>query len=70
MATSSQGKALSHRQCPGELGSTASRQACGGDGGAAPGEKDFSEEQKSGCCECCRDELVSPQVDGCNPRGL
>ena len=41
MATTSQGKALSHLRCPGELDSTASRQACGGGGGAVPGEKDF-----------------------------
>lgn len=66
-ATTSQGKALSHLQRPGELHSTASRQACGEDGGAAPGEKDFLEEQS--LCECCRDELVKssdgwPQSSG------
>lgn len=70
MATTSQGKALSPLQRPGELHSTASRQACGGDGGAAPGEKDFWKSRSQAACECCRDELVSPQMDGHNPQGL
>lgn len=72
-ATTSQGKALSHLQRPGELHSTASRQACGGDGGAAPvgqrqGKKIFWKSRVS--VNAAGMSWLSPQMDGHNPQGL